>query len=792
MQRISHRQHPLPVTIVVRNFFPPLAPHGRTSSSIIGADIPNDGAYHADDEECEDDVDDVDVATESRHRRPPRHVGTLTTSSVEGRCAMASREVLRATRLDVVVVVGGGDGGGGGRRPQDVDECDDGTDDRDEHDDRRALSSRTEAEVVFSSTRTNPSAHPRWDHVNELLPPQRPRRRGGYDDDGRGGGIICDWRARIVVLDDDDIVLPSGGMDDRDGRDGAGMRSNATILAEVPLDPTRLRRLHRPTRDDVDTNDDAHDEYDEYDDDDDVMAIPPSLPPNSILIRYDDGITRVMPELYRHLVRCGAIRDDDVSTRFDIVVHDDEKNGGSAADPMMRMFRDRRADDGGRGGGSYAIFEDGAFSLLPEAAEEIAEDDDVDDGESGSVDEYDDESATGDDGIANPKTTYDDVDGRAYSRRTSSSNLYDNDKIFDLLGGGCGTAASSSSAAATTAASASVVASDDGRIFDSLGGGDRATVRVDADDVTAAVVPAYDDELSELLGGGESESTTAVNDSSRELIQDGPTAFVKDGISEDKPGSISEKTTAYDDVEIPRADANELSSSSSSTCIVQTIPKEELPSLPQSPPPSEEQAEIEELRRLVRKEQRLLEEEQQRIAQGTIQLRSLMQQVQLIEDETRKAERTISAERVVSINTPVNPPNYPRHQFTIADLPFPDDVHTLVVSDDEISAALGYVCQMVSLTSKYLGIPLRYALICKFSRSAVLYLGRRDGSNDSRTVYPLFRERGVIDREQLDYGLTLLDRNVNCLLRVRQVGFRNDWNLLAKIDRLFAHVVDGE
>jgi hypothetical protein len=56
----------------------------------------------------------------------------------------------------------------------------------------------------------------------------------------------------------------------------------------------------------------------------------------------------------------------------------------------------------------------------------------------------------------------------------------------------------------------------------------------------------------------------------------------------------------------------------------------------------------------------------------------------------------------------------------------------------------------------------------------------------------LFRERGVIDREQLDYGLTLLDRNVICLLRVRKVGFRNDWHLLAKIDRLFGHVIDGE
>lgn len=155
--------------------------------------------------------------------------------------------------------------------------------------------------------------------------------------------------------------------------------------------------------------------------------------------------------------------------------------------------------------------------------------------------------------------------------------------------------------------------------------------------------------------------------------------------------------------------------------------------------------------------------------------------------------RRIFPIRVQSINTPVNPPNYPRQQFTIADLPFPDDVHTPVVSDDQISTALGHVCQMVSLVSKYLGIPLRYALVCKFSRSAILFLGgERGNGNDSRTVYPLFRERGVIDREQLDYGLTLLDRNVICLLRVRKVGFRNDWHLLAKIDRLFGHVIDGE
>ena len=59
-------------------------------------------------------------------------------------------------------------------------------------------------------------------------------------------------------------------------------------------------------------------------------------------------------------------------------------------------------------------------------------------------------------------------------------------------------------------------------------------------------------------------------------------------------------------------------------------------------------------------------------------------------------------------------------------------------------------------------------------------------------VYPLFRERGVVDREQLDYGLMLLERDVDCLLSVRGVEFRPEWNALAKVDRLLTHVLEGE
>jgi hypothetical protein len=266
---------------------------------------------------------------------------------------------------------------------------------------------------------------------------------------------------------------------------------------------------------------------------------------------------------------------------------------------------------------------------------------------------------------------------------------------------------------------------------------------------------------------------------------------------------------------------------------------DELPLLPQSIPESNKAMKIEKLRQLIQIEQQLLHHDEQRIIEGRKQLRSIMEQVELIENEIHKAEETSNTiERVnlfrneIQLETnriqlvqqlrcifpirvthndtsAIHPPNYPKQQYMIANLPFPDDIHTPIVSDDQISSALGYVCQLVALVSKYLDVPLRYTLICKASRSAILFVSigevtttsssmmlsssSSSSSSSSRgMVYPLFRERGVIDREQLDYGITLLDRNVNCLLRVRNVSYSNEWNLLAKIDRLLVHVIDGE
>lgn len=183
--------------------------------------------------------------------------------------------------------------------------------------------------------------------------------------------------------------------------------------------------------------------------------------------------------------------------------------------------------------------------------------------------------------------------------------------------------------------------------------------------------------------------------------------------------------------------------------------------------------------------------------------------------------RLIFPIKLAPITNVVHPPNHPQHQYTISNIPLPEDIHTPTVSDDQVSLALGLVCHLVSLTSKYLAVPLRYPLICKFSRSAVLFDwsspqgggGSGEGSFNTnhtasspsnsnnepnttnsamtRAVYPLFRERNVIDREQLDYGRRLLDRNVNCLLQVRNVPYKKEWNVLAKMDKLLLHVVEG-
>jgi len=249
------------------------------------------------------------------------------------------------------------------------------------------------------------------------------------------------------------------------------------------------------------------------------------------------------------------------------------------------------------------------------------------------------------------------------------------------------------------------------------------------------------------------------------------------------------------------------------------------------------QGEVDELRRLVQKEQILLEQEQLLVLEETTRLKAIMSQVEQLHGEIEEINRAFGIERVhifrsnfrleahrisllqqlqfvfpiklIPIDIPQNISSFASSanvsttnrtvpQYTIAGVPLPNDVHSPSVADDQVSSALGFTCHMVALTSKYLGISMRYPIVCKFSRSAILdneqrriISGNGNGHKTTYAVYPLFRER-VVEREQLDRGCELLNRNVECLLKMRNVEFRKDWNVLAKIDCLMIQLVEGE
>ena len=232
-------------------------------------------------------------------------------------------------------------------------------------------------------------------------------------------------------------------------------------------------------------------------------------------------------------------------------------------------------------------------------------------------------------------------------------------------------------------------------------------------------------------------------------------------------------------------------------------------------------SEIEELKRLVHHERQLLEQERNQIKEETNHLTLIMEQMQQLDQESTQVMKTVGVEstdlyraefrleahrirllkqlqsilpiRVMSVNITVNPPQYPQHQYTVAGIPLPDDIHSVSVSDDQISTSIGFLCYLVSLTSKYLAISPRYKMVCRFSRSAIIddQAGLLSIHNKPSTVYPLFRERGAVDKEQLDHGFALLVRNIECLLQMRNVEFHYGWNALAKMEKLFMHVVDG-
>ena len=177
-----------------------------------------------------------------------------------------------------------------------------------------------------------------------------------------------------------------------------------------------------------------------------------------------------------------------------------------------------------------------------------------------------------------------------------------------------------------------------------------------------------------------------------------------------------------------------------------------------------------------------------------LQVEIQKQSEQLEQDEFRKEAQCIKLVRELGAIYPIsivdgrdesgkNGSGGESRRYLIRGLEIPTDLYnnSTNVSEEEISAALGFCCHLVVMLSKYLGVPLRYRIFCNSSRSAI-----RQGN----IIYPLFTAR-VVEREQLERGMLLLYANVDCILQTRGIEHNPKSHILARLQRVYRHVIEG-
>mmetsp|Transcript_26943 Transcript_26943/g.40907 ORF Transcript_26943/g.40907 Transcript_26943/m.40907 type:complete len:91 (-) Transcript_26943:1521-1793(-) len=84
------------------------------------------------------------------------------------------------------------------------------------------------------------------------------------------------------------------------------------------------------------------------------------------------------------------------------------------------------------------------------------------------------------------------------------------------------------------------------------------------------------------------------------------------------------------------------------------------------------------------------------------------------------------------------------------------------------------------MMSKYLSIPLRHRIVCNSSRSAI----QEEGSS----ILPLFVARNG-ERQQLERGIVLLHRNVDCISKTRGIKCSKSSHLLGKTLHIYQEVL---
>lgn len=211
------------------------------------------------------------------------------------------------------------------------------------------------------------------------------------------------------------------------------------------------------------------------------------------------------------------------------------------------------------------------------------------------------------------------------------------------------------------------------------------------------------------------------------------------------------------------------------------------------------------LKEAIQREEALLEEEMNATRTTLVSFQKLEEECKVTEQATKQTRDAILQERIrtrkvhisiavqrfrlfaqlrsvfpISVHHPenTNAMNQDDVSYKVRGLPVPRfrSEALLQMEDDALSSSLGCLCHLVQLLSKYRAIQLRYRLICHLP-----------GVQDDRAiVYPLFLQgRTTSDREQLELGIRLLSKNVDCLMTGLKTQLNPDTHILERLQHIF-------
>lgn len=104
--------------------------------------------------------------------------------------------------------------------------------------------------------------------------------------------------------------------------------------------------------------------------------------------------------------------------------------------------------------------------------------------------------------------------------------------------------------------------------------------------------------------------------------------------------------------------------------------------------------------------------------------------------------------------------------------------------EEDMAAALGHVCHLTNLLSKYLDVPLKYTIISMLSRSQIVDNIKNEGT------YPLYSK--AQEYENFAYGVFLLNKNIEQLVNSQGMTISNLRNTLPNLKMLIDNFVEKD